>query len=62
MHCQHLVKMKAHVIHNGKVVNTIIVESLDSAPNLIPGDFGGIGWDYVDGKLIDNRPEEKPAV
>lgn len=54
--------MKAHVIHNGKVVNTIIVESLDSAPNLIPGDFGGIGWDYVDGKLIDNRPEEKPAV
>lgn len=62
MHRQHLVIMKAHVIKDGKVVNTIIVDAIDGTPNLIPGDFGGIGWDYIDGKLVDNRPEDPPVV
>lgn len=43
--------MKAHVIENGKVVNTIIVESLNELPNLVSGVIGGIGWSYADGTL-----------
>lgn len=23
---------------------------------------GGIGWDYVDGEFVDNRPVEEPEV
>lgn len=48
--------MKAHVIENGKVVNTIEVKSLDFMPNLIEATSGGIGWDYTDGQFVDNRP------
>jgi len=44
--------MKAHVIENNKVVNTILVDSLDFMPNLIDGSTGAIGWDYIDGVLI----------
>jgi hypothetical protein len=44
--------MKAHVIENGKVTNTIEVDSLDFMPNLVEATEGGIGWDYVDGRLI----------
>ena len=42
--------MKAHVIEDGKVVNTIEVDSLDFMPGLIeaPEDTG-IGWKYIDG-------------
>jgi hypothetical protein len=43
--------MKAHVIENNKVVNTILVDSLDFMPNLIDGSTGAIGWDYIDGVL-----------
>lgn len=52
-------KMKAHVIENGKVVNTIVVDSLDFASNLIEATYGGIGWDFVNGVLIDNRPKDE---
>lgn len=45
--------MKAHVIENNKVVNTIEVESLDFIPNLIDGSTGGIGWKYENGELIE---------
>lgn len=48
--------MKAHVIENGKVVNTIEVKSLDFMPNLIEATSGGIGWDYINGQFVDNRP------
>ena len=48
--------MKAHVIENGKVVNTIEVESLDFMPNLVEATSGGIGWDYINGQFVDNRP------
>lgn len=44
--------MKAHIIENGIVVNTIEVESLDFMPNLIDGSIGGIGWKYENGELI----------
>lgn len=56
--------MKAHVIENGKVVNTIEVDSLDFMPGLVAAPEGtGIGWDYVNGQFIDNRPnpESPPA-
>jgi hypothetical protein len=54
--------MKAHVIENGKVVNTIVVEALDFAPNLIEATHGGIGWDFVNGVLVDNRPKDENFV
>ena len=41
--------MKAHVIENNVVVNTIEVESLDFMPNLVKATEGGIGWAYADG-------------
>lgn len=43
--------MRAHLIANGKVVNTIEVTSLDFMPNLIDGTDGGIGWAYANGVL-----------
>lgn len=54
--------MKAHVIENGKVVNTIVVDSLDFMPNLVEATEGGIGWDYIDGKFVDNRPQDAPEA
>ena len=48
--------MKAHIIVDGKVKNTIIVDSLDFMPGLVEATSGDIGWDYLDGKLVDNRP------
>jgi hypothetical protein len=48
--------MKAHVIKNDVVVNTIVVDSLDFMPGLVEATTGGIGWDYLNGKFIDNRP------
>jgi hypothetical protein len=41
--------MKAHVIENGKVTNTISVEALDFMPNLISADNGGSIGDTWDG-------------
>lgn len=41
--------MKAHVIENNVVVNTIEVDSLDFLPNLVEATDGGIGWSYADG-------------
>ena len=41
--------MKAHVIENNIVINTIEVGSLDFMPNLVEATEGGIGWSYVDG-------------
>lgn len=45
--------MRAHIIENGIVVNTILVDNLDFMPNLIDGSIGAIGWQYIDGKLIE---------
>lgn len=41
--------MRAHVIENNVVVNTIEVESLDIFPNLAEASVGSIGWSYIDG-------------
>jgi len=57
--------MKAHVITDGKVSNTIIVDSLDFMPGLVEATAGSIGWDYIDGQFVDNRPaavEPEPAL
>jgi hypothetical protein len=48
--------MRAHVITDGKVTNTIIVDSLDFMPGLVEATSGSIGWDYIDGQFVDNRP------
>lgn len=49
--------MRAHVIKNGKVVNTIEVDSLDFMLGLVEAPEGtGIDWDYTGGQFVDNRP------
>lgn len=52
--------MKAHVIENGVVVNTIEVDSLDFMPNLVEATEGSIGWLY-DGQTFTN-PNPPVAV
>jgi hypothetical protein len=47
--------MRAHVIQNGIVTNTIEVESLDFMPNLIGGETGSIGWLW-DGETLTPPP------
>jgi len=56
--------MKAHVIENSVVINTIEVDSLDFLPNLVEATDGGIGWSYVDGVFsppTDTRTDEQKA-
>jgi hypothetical protein len=56
--------MKAHVIENNKVVNTIEVDSLEFADNLVEATEGGIGWSYNDGVFTepaDTRTDEEKA-
>lgn len=48
--------MRAHVIEDGVVVNTIEVDSLDFMPNLIEATEGGIDWSYSGG--LFTAPEE----
>lgn len=38
--------MRAHIIENGFVVNTIEVTSLQTLPNLVEATEGGIGWAF----------------
>jgi hypothetical protein len=38
--------MNAHIIENGVVVNTIVVDSLDFMPGLVEATAGGIGWTF----------------
>lgn len=47
--------MRAHLIENGTVINTIEVESLDFMPGLIAATEGSIGWLY-DGKALTPPP------
>ncbi len=52
--------MKAHIIENGVVVNTIEVESLDFMPGLVGGEHGGsIGDRYENGEFIKPAPPPK---
>ena len=41
--------MKAHIVENGIIVNTIEVDSLDVMPNLVEATEGVIGWSYSNG-------------
>lgn len=63
--------MKAHIIKNGIVANTIEIDSLDSMPNLISAETGGAIGDTWDGaKFIkpivsiskEQRKEELAAL
>ena len=57
--------MKAHIIENGLVVNTIEIDSLDSMPNLVEATEGEIGWSYADGVLTapaDTRADAEKAL
>lgn len=54
------------IIENGKVTNVIVwdgVTDFDSSMELVEileGVGAGIGWDYIDGKFVDNRPQPEP--
>jgi hypothetical protein len=50
--------MRAHVIQNGIVVNTIEVDSLDFMPGLVEATVGGIGWLFDGQTFTDPRPAE----
>jgi hypothetical protein len=52
--------MRAHIIENGIVTNTIEVESLDFMPNLISGETGSIGWLW-DGETLTPPPAPEPS-
>ena len=46
------------IIENGKVVNAVVAEADFAAEQgwtALP-DGAGIGWDYVGGQFVDNRP------
>jgi hypothetical protein len=51
--------MKAHVVENGVITNTIEVDSLDAMPGLIAADTGTIGDSVVDGVIV---PAPAPPV
>jgi hypothetical protein len=45
------------IIENGKVVNTVVAETgYATEQGWIEITNGGIGWDYVNGQFVDNRP------
>lgn len=54
--------MRAHVIENGLVVNTIEVNSLDFMPGLIEATEGGIGWSFDGTKFTAPEAVVEPAT
>ena len=57
--------MRAHVIEEGVVTNTIEVDSLDFVDNLVEATKGAIGWSYSDGTFTaptDTRTDEEKAA
>jgi len=48
--------MNAHIIENGVVVNTIVVDSLDFMPNLVEATEGSIGWLYNGSTFTNPNP------
>ncbi|MYM80530.1 hypothetical protein GTP44_00965 [Duganella sp. FT50W] len=53
--------MRAFVVENGVVINTIEVDSLDIVPGLIEATVGGVGWHW-DGKNLMPPVEVLPTV
>jgi hypothetical protein len=58
-------KHMAHVVE-GKVVNVSLWDGVsewtpaEETVEIPEGVTAGIGWDYVDGEFVDNRPVEPP--
>lgn len=45
------------IIENGKVVNTVVAEAdYAASQGWVELTNGGIGWDYINGQFVDNRP------
>lgn len=56
--------MKAHIITDGIITNTIEVDSLDIMPNLVEATEGSIGWSYDNGVFTapaDNTTDAEKA-
>jgi hypothetical protein len=53
--------MKAHVIENGRIINTIEVESLDFMPNLVDASRGGKIGDLWNGVSFSDPPPAPPT-
>lgn len=53
--------MKAHIVENGIVTNTIEVESLSTLPNLLDASLGGTIGDLWNGTLFSSAPEDIAA-
>ena len=56
--------MKAHIIENGVVVNTILVDSLDALPGvtLVEATEGSIGYLYDGSTFTDPNPSRGDIV
>lgn len=55
--------MRAHIIENGFVVNTIEVQSLDFMPGLVDAEAGGsIGDRHENGEFFPPEPVVDPLV
>lgn len=56
--------MKAHIIENGVVVNTVLVDSLDALPGvtLVEAKSGSIGWLYDGQTFTDPNPSSSDIV
>lgn len=52
--------MRAHLIKDGVVVDTMEVESLDFMEGLVEATAGGIGWTLVDGEFVEPEPQPIP--
>lgn len=46
------------IIENDKVVNVVVAEAdyAESQGWILISDKAGIGWDYINGEFVDNRP------
>ena len=51
--------MRAHIIENGVVTNTIEVEHMNFLPNLVEATEGSIGWSYSNGEFLPPVPPSK---
>lgn len=54
--------MKAHVIEDGIVVNTIEVSGLDFMPSLVAADAGGIDWLFDGVNFTDPNAKSQSKI
>jgi hypothetical protein len=59
-----MIKKMAHII-DGKVINVSVWDGVtawtsgDEIVEITDTGAAGIGWDYIDGEFVDNRPTEQ---